>query len=525
MRNIRLDSLPSDREIAPQNCQTCTKRRIQCDRSIPSCQKCCSRGLICPGYQFRLRWDQGVASRGKLTGKTVPLRSPSIKIDISAAPEQLKTVQSQDGADNDTRTSKNLQTLSAMSGVIAPYTKQNLDIVDRHLLRATSAMLLHHFNQEVAPRLTWLDGPNNPWRTLVLPLAQRSACLRLSTLGLAAAHLSVTVAAKGARDTANLVQIHYDLRTASLRDLNHKLDSELNRSMMPSDQDSDSTCLPEIISTMISLCYGEMLAPNSTNWKLHLQGLRSGLQRYNPESHHQELIFQFFLEELSYLEAFGSMSSFVSIPERRNIVSTHSTFGDPFREFTELLHEITVAERTRSHTTQNRDWLPDADMSMWQIKFTMASDSACSGIDSGPVQNIATQSGLRAVLRAQYYACLVYSYRALASELEKTAIIPALVDSLYDEIMFITAFPAEAVSHDISFPLFIIGTECRGNIQRQLVIQNLFVETIATTGFSCNTAVLQFLRDFWSVSELGAAGGWIQYARDNEQRMSPFIVF
>jgi hypothetical protein len=57
------------------------------------------------------------------------------------------------------------------------------------------------------------------------------------------------------------------------------------------------------------------------------------------------------------------------------------------------------------------------------------------------------------------------------------------------------------------------------------MIERLFTENIAATGFSCNSAVLQFLRDFWNATAAGSIQSWIQYARDNEERISPFIVF
>ncbi|KAK6350331.1 hypothetical protein TWF696_006563 [Orbilia brochopaga] len=61
---------------ATQDCKVCNRRRIKCDRALPTCGKCRGRNLECPGYGLVLKWGQGVASRGKLAGKSYPIRNP-----------------------------------------------------------------------------------------------------------------------------------------------------------------------------------------------------------------------------------------------------------------------------------------------------------------------------------------------------------------------------------------------------------------------------------------------------------------
>ncbi|KAH7134891.1 fungal-specific transcription factor domain-containing protein [Dendryphion nanum] len=51
-------------------CHNCRRRRWKCDRSLPVCQKCLSAGTECLGYGKLFVWNEGVASRGKMMGKT-----------------------------------------------------------------------------------------------------------------------------------------------------------------------------------------------------------------------------------------------------------------------------------------------------------------------------------------------------------------------------------------------------------------------------------------------------------------------
>lgn len=54
-------------------CATCKKRHRKCDEAKPTCYECSGNGLQCEGYQVKLQWDVGVASRGLLRGATVPV--------------------------------------------------------------------------------------------------------------------------------------------------------------------------------------------------------------------------------------------------------------------------------------------------------------------------------------------------------------------------------------------------------------------------------------------------------------------
>jgi hypothetical protein len=54
--------------IRNKACHNCRRKRLKCDRNVPSCLKCAQRGYECLGYQSLSRWDQGLASRGKLRG-------------------------------------------------------------------------------------------------------------------------------------------------------------------------------------------------------------------------------------------------------------------------------------------------------------------------------------------------------------------------------------------------------------------------------------------------------------------------
>lgn len=58
---------------ATDDCFTCRKRAVPCDRKRPYCTSCIEIGKECSGYKTTLTWGVGVASRGKLRGLSCPV--------------------------------------------------------------------------------------------------------------------------------------------------------------------------------------------------------------------------------------------------------------------------------------------------------------------------------------------------------------------------------------------------------------------------------------------------------------------
>jgi hypothetical protein len=58
---------------AEKPCHNCRRRQLKCDRSLPACTKCAQTGQECLGYGKLFLWNRGVASQGKMMGRTFPV--------------------------------------------------------------------------------------------------------------------------------------------------------------------------------------------------------------------------------------------------------------------------------------------------------------------------------------------------------------------------------------------------------------------------------------------------------------------
>ncbi|POR36783.1 Uncharacterized protein TPAR_03063 [Tolypocladium paradoxum] len=72
---------------ASDDCFTCSKRNIKCDRRRPYCSQCLEIGNECSGYKTQLTWGVGVASRGKLRGLSLPIaKAPPVSREPKKSP-------------------------------------------------------------------------------------------------------------------------------------------------------------------------------------------------------------------------------------------------------------------------------------------------------------------------------------------------------------------------------------------------------------------------------------------------------
>jgi len=72
---------------ASDDCFTCTKRNVKCDRRRPYCSQCLEVSSECSGYKTQLTWGVGVASRGKLRGLSLPIaKAPPVTREPKKSP-------------------------------------------------------------------------------------------------------------------------------------------------------------------------------------------------------------------------------------------------------------------------------------------------------------------------------------------------------------------------------------------------------------------------------------------------------
>ncbi|KAL2195326.1 fungal-specific transcription factor domain-containing protein [Corynascus similis CBS 632.67] len=140
-------------------CHNCRRRRLRCDRSIPSCRKCLGSKQECLGYGPLLRWANAPAVRGKLVGR---LALHGMR-NTSPHGERL--------------------------GLSSPVRPSLLDPLLSHLHRR-ARHYVHHFATIVCRDLVSFDRQDlNPFR-VIIPLARKFDFLEAIIVATGAMHIA-----------------------------------------------------------------------------------------------------------------------------------------------------------------------------------------------------------------------------------------------------------------------------------------------------------------------------------------------
>ncbi|KAF2847288.1 hypothetical protein T440DRAFT_471187 [Plenodomus tracheiphilus IPT5] len=220
-------TLPKER-----GCFQCSRRRIICDRSEPTCKKCTKKGIECSGLG-RIRFAEGVARRGQLKDLKVPVRHSDdggnealpVKVGYGqvrwkseqkkpvkrrrksevfevASPAEFQSIQtrqdrevfasatrfghfSEDDDDDDVT-----EIIRDEDQILSPRSESSSIQSWIAPLSSEARMLFSYFSDAVAPVMVVLDTVPNGYREYILPMATEDDVLRRAVGVVAAQHLS-----------------------------------------------------------------------------------------------------------------------------------------------------------------------------------------------------------------------------------------------------------------------------------------------------------------------------------------------
>ncbi|KAF2151605.1 hypothetical protein K461DRAFT_279086 [Myriangium duriaei CBS 260.36] len=169
-----------------KGCYNCARRRISCDRKEPTCQKCASKGLVCGGLGLRYRFNEGIASRGKLKGSHVPGHALSYvrakgRISPQPSPPAAESAQHEvhDIQSVLPRHYDSSEQGSSLSHI--PPIVDSFKDVQRHLMT--------YFSLNVAPMGAVINQGFNIYRDLLLPLAEHDGLVKKAVILVSSQHI------------------------------------------------------------------------------------------------------------------------------------------------------------------------------------------------------------------------------------------------------------------------------------------------------------------------------------------------
>ncbi|KIX05816.1 uncharacterized protein Z518_03788 [Rhinocladiella mackenziei CBS 650.93] len=492
----RQDEVPppvqSSTTTGAQDCSTCVRRRIRCDRTLPQCVKCSKKGLACPGYGPRLRWANGIAVRGHLKGRTTPhIEKPArarASSKESTSPRSIKSPES--------------DTITRQPSIIDPLEKLFPGFPDP----ATRSRLLDHYDKNIAGLMVWIDSERNEYRRLVLPLADRQPVLLLAILAISAQHLAVTKKVESsfsarARDAA-VTMISTQIRQVTGRlAAGYDLGSEI-----------DTETAVWMLASMLTLASYEMAESESgaVAADSHRQAARTLVNALATTNRENSLLFNFLRNQLSIYDILACTTSFDPMSTADVILPAPDHSNLIFSEYLALLHRVTILSRQRydmeSSGDPNYAELPITPSGA-RAGFELARGSTLMAAGLLELPRDERCRDFIRIVDLYHHSALLYTYRCLFPGKVDPTDVRASTTAVFERLTQLE--DRASCIQNLPWPVFVAGTECCGNSERQSFIAQTYEDIARDMGFKHYLEVLKFLKDLWS----GENADWTDLAR------------
>ncbi|KAJ5164781.1 uncharacterized protein N7500_006611 [Penicillium coprophilum] len=367
--------------------------------------------------------------------------------------------------------------------------------------------LMQHFQESIARKLAWVDGPTNSWRQVIIPLAWVSPTVLCAVLSLS----SKDLACKYAQDHPR----HNDLQRISLQFRNNVLAllarqiSSLREREMPQIGTFDPNEIRYTLASMLILYNVELLGAESIKWRMHLKAARIIVQWREQVSSPASLneIDTFLLYEHYYASVFAGLTTFD--PADGFTAEQFETLNDItiFSDFVRVIHRVTQIERF----SYDQGFTVDPS----QIANIFCEVDAARQRMAQLGQRLHLQGchaqDFQHLVCIFYHASLIYSYQVLKHDSSANPNIHASRDSIFGHLNSLSN--RETFPHDLVWPLFILGTECRGLPEMQEMVSREMEAVMKISGALDRQKVLFFLQQYWSL-DLDHRVTWIHFLRD-----------
>lgn len=448
-----------------------------------------------------------MASRGKLQGKSVPSRNAATAgFDAQA----VQNVHGNQGSSSSTNQSTLQPTfLTPLSNPClldsqTPYVSQ----------------LLPYFNERVARRLAWVDGPENPWRHMVLPLIDSSETVLSSVLALTAHDLASQYPpndpwSEKFRATSKTYQ------NKALGLLAREL-STLHGSPVSRIGSDISTTL--ILGSVIILCNNELLTAQTAGWRVHLQAAREVIRAEADRLQLQQntnRIQEFFLQEFYATSVWAQLTTFHEMDDMIVQSPLVSSRDAVFTDFLHIIHQITLAERVKARSQLLQISQPDPIRNIdTHIQLELAKRSTICLSQTIQFWSETDRRNFEHLMWMYLHATLIYSYQALADP-AFDILIQQSCDAILTHLHSLSG--NEMFVQDLVWPLFIAGTELRGSRAGQKFIERQLTAVMRISRTLDRGRVLSFLKNWWTLPDYQYKN-WIELARKHPSAWDFFIA-
>ncbi len=381
--------------------------------------------------------------------------------------------------------------------------------------------LMHHYTQVLAPQMVWIDSFQNPYRQLTMPLALQSPALMMSILSCAAADLW-TRSQKPSPGTTDSPPPWDRYQRRALGHLADHLKEEntLGHDVIkaPPDTDRASPVLAAFLLGSLALRLG-----NTGVWRLHNRAAWTMLEHWH-SCHSQaslsvDAVQDFLWQEVYACKVWESVSNFRPLQEfyARDGSLEHEA---PFFHYIGVIRHLSEIERRRS--TGNAHGIDIPSLASLETAFEESRQRTrqCAGSLTFP--SAKARVAFECVVELFHYAGLLYTCQVYPEDWLSERTAEAARTQLFMHLRNIQI--TDIIAQDLTWPLFIAGTESQGCVDIQNLIQEGMLQIMKLSGTLERPRLLEFLQILWDLQREDAHASWITLARGWAERGEPILI-
>ncbi|KAI1027743.1 hypothetical protein LB504_011675 [Fusarium proliferatum] len=340
-------------------------------------------------------------------------------------------------------------------------------------LDSNTQQLLDYYDKNIAGLMVWIDSEKNYYRQKVLPLAQTNEAVRLAICAISAQH--------AARDFTPSTVYEKD-RDRVLSMIMHGVDDMTAHSQLTVTADTAEWMLS---SMMVLSSYELAHTGGADAADFHRKAARALVNTLSTLDFPKSSLFGFLQNQLSMYDIFACTTIFDTTDVQDAIRPIEFEEDRSFSAYLLLLHDVTLISRGNSPEDSSRDWRGGLAQARGETLMEVGSSGICSSANRGDFVRL---------VDAYHNAALLYTARCLGRQYGLDEAV-----SLSDLFRLLSGMEnLHASIHNLAWPIFIAGTECYGDDNRQLIVRGLYQTLSDMTGFKHHGDVLTFLETFWA---------------------------
>ncbi|SCO91225.1 uncharacterized protein FRV6_15353 [Fusarium oxysporum] len=464
--------------VSQEDCSKCKTRRIKCDRALLGCRKCSKKGYQCPGYGPRVQWVNDAATRGRMRG----LQATFLEDHARSQPNLIEGVGSINFVNDDGQNNA--------TDIQDPAQQYHSGITTYDLSQNWWDKLRRYYIDNVARLMVWVDTEKNLYRDRIIEIASDWPVLRLAISAIAALHCNAT-------GHNGKVPLPESFRDEAVRGIATSVKDILENTTQLTLENAQW-----ILATMMVLSCCEMIEAGAEAADWHRRAARRlvGVIKTMDWCHDQ--MISFLINQLAIYDVLSCTTSFDLSNIQEAILPVTEEEDVLFSKLLLLIHDVTLyRERYDNPEIQGDDQehLDSRRKALLTLRanIELARGETLMVAGTLGIQDASDRRDFIRLVDLHCKATLVFAHRVMYRDESNCG--RQLLEDMFSVLASIER--PERICHNLPWPLFMAGTECHGDPEKQRYIVLHFRGVYDTTGLIHYQELVEFLTSFWAGEE------------------------